>query len=290
MTAVTERKRPVLVFLGLIAASLGALLLLPPILQDQSYHRFANKRTLLGVQNFWNVVSNFPFIAIGAVGLRQFYRDPATIALFLGLFLTAFGSSYYHWNPNDDTLFWDRLPMTLCFMAILAAVIDERVNVKFVLWPLLATGILIRCCGGGPAISDFTAGCNSFPVSRYLCYSWCFRPDIPGRSIGSSPCCCTRSLNCSSSPITQFIAASSSADNAQTSLRGCGLFRDTQIFPETPAHCWIVGVGGRSKSAMTTLKFVPLHRLPGKGRRLFCGLALVFRKRVPLRMIFRRVS
>ena len=142
MTAVTERKRPVLVFLGLIAASLGALLLLPPILQDQSYHRFADKRTLLGVQNFWNVVSNFPFIAIGAVGLRQFYRDPATIALFLGLFLTAFGSSYYHWNPNDDTLFWDRLPMTLCFMAILAAVIDERVNVKFVLWPLLATGIV----------------------------------------------------------------------------------------------------------------------------------------------------
>ena len=95
------------------------------------------------MQNFWNVVSNFPFIAIGAVGLRQFYRDPATIALFLGLFLTAFGSFYYHWNPNDDTLFWDRLPMTLCFMAILAVVIDERVNVKFaVLWPLLATGIL----------------------------------------------------------------------------------------------------------------------------------------------------
>ena len=145
MTAVTEQKRPVLVFLGLIAASLCALLLLPPILQDQSYHRFADKRTLLGVQNFWNVVSNFPFIAIGAVGLRQFYRDPATLALFLGVFLTAFGSSYYHWNPNDDTLFWDRLPMTLCFMAILAVVVEERLNVRFgaaLLLPLLATGIL----------------------------------------------------------------------------------------------------------------------------------------------------
>jgi hypothetical protein len=47
--------------------------------------------------------------------MRQFYRDPATLALFLGIFLTGFGSSYYHWNPNDDTLFWDRLPMTLCF-------------------------------------------------------------------------------------------------------------------------------------------------------------------------------
>jgi hypothetical protein len=145
MTAVSERKRPVLVFLGLIGASLAALLLLPPIPQDQSYHRFADERTLLGVQNFWNVVSNFPFIAIGAVGLRQFYRDPAILTLFLGIFLTAFGSSYYHWNPNDDTLFWDRLPMTLCFTAILAVVVRERVNVRFgaaLLWPLLATGIL----------------------------------------------------------------------------------------------------------------------------------------------------
>jgi hypothetical protein len=89
--------------LSLVAASLAALLLLPPISQDQGYHRFADERTLLGVQNFWNVVSNLPFIAIGAVGVRQFYRDPATLALFLGVFLTAFGSSYYHWNPNDDT-------------------------------------------------------------------------------------------------------------------------------------------------------------------------------------------
>jgi hypothetical protein len=144
MTAVTEQRRPLLVFLGLTAASLAALLLLPPILQDESYHRFADERTLLGIPNFWNVVSNLPFIAVGAVGLRQFYRDPATLALFLGVLLTGFGSSYYHWNPNNDTLFWDRLPMTLCFMAILAIVVEERVNARFgvaLLWPLLATGI-----------------------------------------------------------------------------------------------------------------------------------------------------
>jgi hypothetical protein len=145
MIAVTKGRGPVLVFLGLTAASLAALLLLPPILQDQSYHSFADERTLFGIPNFWNVVSNLPFIAVGAVGLRQFYRDPATLALFLGIFLTGFGSSYYHWNPNNDTLFWDRLPMTLCFMAILAIVVEERVNARFgaaLLWPLLATGIL----------------------------------------------------------------------------------------------------------------------------------------------------
>jgi hypothetical protein len=64
--------------------------------------------------------------------------------IFLGIFLTGFGSSYYHWHPNDNTLFWDRLPMTLCFTAILAVVIGERISARMgavLLWPLLATGV-----------------------------------------------------------------------------------------------------------------------------------------------------
>ena len=82
MIAVTKGRGPVLVFLGLAAASLAALLLLPPILQDQNYHRFADERTLFSIPNFWNVISNLPFIAVGAAGLRQFYRDPATLPEF----------------------------------------------------------------------------------------------------------------------------------------------------------------------------------------------------------------
>jgi hypothetical protein len=42
----------VLALLGLAAASLAGLLLLPPILQDQSYHQFADQRTFFGVRNF----------------------------------------------------------------------------------------------------------------------------------------------------------------------------------------------------------------------------------------------
>jgi hypothetical protein len=141
----TEQKRPLLLFLALMATSLVGLLLLPPITQDQSYHHFADQRTLLGVPNFWNVASNLPFIAIGAAGLWRFNRDAATFVIFLGIFLTGFGSSYYHWNPSDSTLFWDRLPMTLCFMAILAVVVEERLSAQLgaaLLWPLLATGML----------------------------------------------------------------------------------------------------------------------------------------------------
>jgi hypothetical protein len=108
--------------LGLIAfmlASILGLLLLPPIVQNQNYHDFADQRTLFGIPNFWNVVSNIPFIGIGAAGLWQFGRSQATMLLFLGIFLTGFGSAYYHFEPNDQTLFWDRLPMAVGFMAIL---------------------------------------------------------------------------------------------------------------------------------------------------------------------------
>jgi hypothetical protein len=125
------------------AVSLAGLLLVPAIPQDQGYHEFADDRTLFGIPNFWNVVSNLPFIVIGAAGLRQFRKDSAITVLFLGIFLTGFGSSYYHWDPSDRTLFWDRLPMTLAFAAILALAIEERVSARtgaVLLWPLLAMG------------------------------------------------------------------------------------------------------------------------------------------------------
>lgn len=138
------RNRPIPVLYGLMVISLAGLMLLPPLLQDQGYHEFADQRTLLGIPNFWNVVSNLPFIAVGAAGLMLVRRDSITVVVFTGIFLTGFGSAYYHWDPNDGTLFWDRLPMTLCFAAILAAVVEERVNARagvILLRPLLAIGI-----------------------------------------------------------------------------------------------------------------------------------------------------
>ena len=140
-----KRNPYVIVFVGLMAASLAALPLLPPIPQDQGYHQFADQRTLLGVPYFWNVVSNIPFVIIGALGLRQSRRDPAIILLFIGILLTGFGSSYYHLDPSDRTLFWDRLPMAISFMAILAITVEERVNSRagaVLLWPLITIGVL----------------------------------------------------------------------------------------------------------------------------------------------------
>jgi hypothetical protein len=139
------RSRPLTFLFGLAVISLLGLLLVPPIPQSQIYHGFADRRTLFGIPNFWNVVSNLPFILVGALGLWKVRRDLSASIFFLGVFLTGFTSSYYHWAPNDWGLFWDRLPMTFAFMAILANVIEERVDErvgKLLLWPLVALGVL----------------------------------------------------------------------------------------------------------------------------------------------------
>ena len=131
----------------------------PPIPQDPAYHHFADTRTIAGIPDFWNVVSNALFLVFGVMGIaftmRRHHLDdshrflsPAErwpyLIFFIGVLLTAFGSSYYHWNPNNATLVWDRLPMTLGFMSLLAAMIGERVGLRaglVSLAPLLAFGL-----------------------------------------------------------------------------------------------------------------------------------------------------
>ena len=56
--------------------------------------------------------------------------------VFVGLLLTGFGSSYYHLYPNNSRLVWDRLPMTIAFMSIVAAIIAERISLRVGLWLL----------------------------------------------------------------------------------------------------------------------------------------------------------
>ncbi len=131
-----------------------AVLFVPRIPQPLSYHHFADQRSFLGVRNFGDVASNVPFAVIGlwglgfllrsnAVSLRQHFIDERERwpyrFVFAGLVLTALGSSYYHLDPSNARLVWDRLPMTMVFMALLAAVITERVrlNVGLCLLPIL---------------------------------------------------------------------------------------------------------------------------------------------------------
>ncbi len=126
---------------------------LDPIPQDPNYHGFADKRGLAGVPNFLDVVSNLPFLIVALFGWRALSRatDPRVIeaktawsVFFLGIALTAFGSAYYHWEPNNTTLIWDRLPMTIGFMSLISIVIGEYFSAALgrkSLLPLLVFGV-----------------------------------------------------------------------------------------------------------------------------------------------------
>ena len=112
--------------------------LLPVIPQDQTYHGFADQRSWLGVPNAANVLSNISFALVGAFGAaglvshrRQRYSPAAEVGMWcttLGLVCVAVGSAWFHFDPTDSTLFWDRLPMTLVFAGILGAAIAQRVG------------------------------------------------------------------------------------------------------------------------------------------------------------------
>ncbi len=142
--------RKVLLLVAVAATAIGGMFLVDPIPQDPAYHRFADSRMLLGVPNFWNVASNLPFLLAGGLGLLQARRiasaDLATHyrVLTAAIALVALGSGWYHLAPSNPALMWDRLPMTVAFMALLSAVIADRISWlagRALLWPLIVAGI-----------------------------------------------------------------------------------------------------------------------------------------------------
>ena len=125
-----------------------------PISQDLSYHSFADVRLMFGIANFWNVASNLGFVMVGLMGLYQLVVTrrlmivarvkTAYSVFFIGVSLVAFGSGFYHFAPSNATLIWDRLPMTVAFMALLSMVFAEFLSVVWArrsLWPLLGVGL-----------------------------------------------------------------------------------------------------------------------------------------------------
>ncbi len=140
----------VITLIAIIAVSV-----IPPIPQDVNYHDFADDRCLISIPNFWNVVSNIPLLLIGIIGMiftrnsrSEFVLKELTfncLVFFMGIFFTGIGSAYYHYHPTTDTLVWDRLPMTISFMAFFSIVIGDTISLKFgkqILFPLLFLGNL----------------------------------------------------------------------------------------------------------------------------------------------------
>jgi hypothetical protein len=136
----------------LVAVTVGgvvAAFLFEAIPQDPAYHEFADRRTLFGIPNFWNVFSNLPFVLAGAFGLSKLSRlgsvslRSAYAVFCIGAIFVGFGSAYYHYAPSTQTLVWDRLPMTVAFMALFSMIVRDRILEQLggvILWPLVIAG------------------------------------------------------------------------------------------------------------------------------------------------------
>jgi hypothetical protein len=101
---------------------------------------FADKRMFLGITNTLDVLSNFIFLVVGLLALKDIYKNRAKFSkvifylaniLAIAIIWTCFGSSYFHLDPNPQTLFWDRLPMTIGFASIVGLIIADRVDEKW---------------------------------------------------------------------------------------------------------------------------------------------------------------
>jgi len=143
-----------LTMLGMTVAAILVLISYGPIPQPAAYHAFADQRTYWGIPHGIDTLSNLPFFLIGLAGLFALRRGvpagglpilrPAYLLFFAGSALLLPASGYYHLWPTDATLLWDRLAMTVAFMAFLAIVIGEYIEPRLgsrLLAPLVAFGI-----------------------------------------------------------------------------------------------------------------------------------------------------
>ena len=146
------RNAHIRIIIALSLMVVGIVSYIPPIPQDLAYHAFIDNRALWGIPNFGDVVGNLPFILFGVMGYGFVYKNQKNHQCFIlpkepllwkifffGTALVGFGSGYYHLNPNNETLVWDRLPMTIAFMSFFSLVIMERISVKkgLMLFPVL---------------------------------------------------------------------------------------------------------------------------------------------------------
>ena len=121
------------------AAALLAFAVWGPFLPASAHqHDFADQRGWHGLPCALDVLSNLPFAVAGTWGLVWLRRlgalrlCPATRAtaalFFVGLVLTTAGSSWYHWQPDDAGLLWDRLGMAAAFAGLLGLAVVGRIS------------------------------------------------------------------------------------------------------------------------------------------------------------------
>lgn len=162
----------------LVISITGALLIILwdklPLADKASYFNFADIRTMFNLANAGDVLSNIPFLVVGIWGLLLVRSKKSLLVkeyshslniLALGTILTCFGSMYFHLNPNLDTLFWDRLPMTIGFTGLISLIVTDRLNLK---WGYVSSYFLVFA----GMISVIGWHYSWFSLRPYLCVQY----------------------------------------------------------------------------------------------------------------------
>ncbi|SFM99073.1 hypothetical protein [Variovorax sp. OV329] len=138
------------------ALLLLALGLLAPALAEPGAGNspLSDFRTLLGLPNALDVLSNLPFLIVGLLGLHRLHRlerghdhgpvpghahdelpgsalDSAWL-FFAGLVLVSGASAFYHLQPDDVLrLAGDRAAMAVAFAGVMGLAVSDRVSPRF---------------------------------------------------------------------------------------------------------------------------------------------------------------
>lgn len=151
------KKKSVLTAIILLSTAIivAVLIFAPAIPQDLRFHDFADQRKIFAIPHFFNVITNLPLLVIGLMGIGLVVCNNfpgglpelrmAYATFFAGVLLAGLGSTYYHLNPDNETLIWDRLPMTIAFMAFFSIIVGENIAIETgnrLLYPLVAVGLL----------------------------------------------------------------------------------------------------------------------------------------------------
>jgi hypothetical protein len=183
-----------LALLGAVLALLAVAFFAPAVAQSAHHHHFADQRAWGAIPFAADVLSNLPFLLWGFVGLRLLLQTSRGVGhravaasrgltglFFAGLVVTAFMSAFYHWQPDNAGLVFDRLGMVVAFAGLMGLSAAGRASARA--GELLAAAVLLL---GPLSIWVWSASGNVLPwavlqfggMALVLCLAW-LKP-LPG--------------------------------------------------------------------------------------------------------------
>lgn len=124
------------VLVAWVALGVALTALAPAVVQPDHHHAFADQRSGLGLPCVADVLSNLGFALVALWG-AWLQRRAAPLGpsqglwwrvVWWGLAATTLGSAWYHLQPDDTRLVWDRLGMAWAFAGLMGVWASERLS------------------------------------------------------------------------------------------------------------------------------------------------------------------